>query len=69
MEGAEYEIVPHLIATGATALIDELFFEGHTNRNSCCRSPPLGPKLRSDVVALMEQMRAAGVYVHEHDYP
>ena len=30
IEGAEYLVVPHLIATRAVALIDEFFMETHT---------------------------------------
>ena len=69
VEGAEYAIIPHLIASGAVNLIDEMFFEGHTDANSCCRAPPLGPKHRSHVVELLRSLRNAGVYVHEHDFP
>ena len=32
VEGAEFQLVPHLIATNATELIDELFLEASAPR-------------------------------------
>jgi len=60
VEGAEYEIVPHLLATGTTSLIDEFFVEVHTLMNDCCSH-----KKRDDAVRLLNALRLAGVYVHD----
>ena len=39
IEGSEYRVVPHLINSKAAHLVDEIFVECHTERNSCCRPP------------------------------
>ena len=60
IEGAEYTVIPHLLNTGAAALIDELFMETHTNLNDCCKQ-----YRRSDAVKLLTSLRKAGVYAHD----
>ena len=62
IEGAEYDLVPHLLSTGASRLIDELLVECHTNINSCCR----GDKRRLFYHArqLVQRLRGGGVYAH-----
>jgi len=65
VEEAEYDILPHLIQTGAHRLIDEIFIEVHTDINSCCKPPNDAGRHRSDAVELIQQLRAAGVYAHE----
>jgi FkbM family methyltransferase len=62
IEGAEYNVVPRLLETGAVSLIDEIFVEIHTNINTCCR----GRRDREYKHArqLLLQLRAAGVYAH-----
>ena len=62
IEGAEYDIVPDLIARNATYLVDEMFMEVHTNINTCC----VGRIDRSyaDARKLVRLLRDYGVYAH-----
>ena len=64
VEGAEYDIVPHLLASGVTHLIDEIFVEAHTNINRCCRPPNDVGRHFPDAMRLVASLRAAGVYAH-----
>jgi len=59
IEGAEFKVVPHLIATGATRLIDEFFLESKANNESFAAG-----KTNDDALQLIRDMRAAGVYSH-----
>ena len=63
-EGAEYDLIPSLIATGATRLIDEAFIELHTDVNTVFRHQPEGHH-RTDALRLCMMLRSAGVYAHE----
>ena len=65
IEGAEYAIVPHLIAEGVGPLIDELFIEVHTETNTCCKPPRDAGRHRADALRLIQRLRDAGVYAHE----
>ena len=65
LEGAEYAIVPHLIAEGVGPLIDELFIEVHTETNTCCKPPRDAGRHRADALRLIQRLRDAGVYAHE----
>eukprot|EP00746_Dinoflagellata_sp_MGD_P050102 gnl/MRDRNA2_/MRDRNA2_22503_c0_seq1.p1 gnl/MRDRNA2_/MRDRNA2_22503_c0~~gnl/MRDRNA2_/MRDRNA2_22503_c0_seq1.p1 ORF type:complete len:364 (-),score=68.08 gnl/MRDRNA2_/MRDRNA2_22503_c0_seq1:188-1279(-) len=65
IEGAEYTVIPHLIAAGVTHLIDEIFIEVHTERNSCCRPPNDKGRHWPDAMRLIQNLRDRGVYAHE----
>ena len=65
IEGAEYEVIPHLLSTGAAALIDEIFVEVHTETNTCCQPPRDAGRHRPDAVRLLQSLRDEGVYAHE----
>jgi len=64
VEGAEYEIIPHLVASNVSHLLDEFFLEAHTARNSCCSPPNDEGRHFSDAMRLIAMLRAAGVYAH-----
>ena len=66
IEGAEYQVVPHLLAQGVAPLIDEMFIEFHTEINSCCKPPNDKGRHRSDGLSLVQRMRDAGIYAHEY---
>ena len=52
IEGAEYSVVPRLIATGAACLIDEFYLECHYNRAD----------MKPDAcIALLASLRGVGV--------
>ena len=65
IEGAEYDVVPHLLREKVANLIDELFLEVHTETNSCCKPPHDVGRHRPDAVRLLQSLRDAGVYAHE----
>ena len=65
VSSAEYDVIPHLIKSGAAHLIDELFIEVHTEINSCCKPPHDAGRHRSDALRLIQMMRDVGVYAHE----
>lgn len=52
IEGAEYAVLPRLLATGAACLIDELYLECHFNMES--NRPEL-------CISLLGAMRGVGV--------
>ena len=60
VEGAEFRIVPHLIRTGATRLIDEFFLESKGNDSAFAEG-----RTSEDSLDLLRSMRAAGVYAHQ----
>jgi len=64
VEGAEYTLVPYLIAQGVTHLIDEMFVELHTDLNICCKPPNDAGRHFEDAMRLVGTLRDAGVYVH-----
>lgn len=66
IEGAEYQVVPHLLAQGIAPLIDEMFLEFHTEINSCCKPPNDKGRHRPDGLRLIQQLRDAGIYAHEY---
>ena len=60
VEGAEFDLVPALIASGAAPLIDELFIECHSQevfRN--------GPHHYRECVKMLRDAQNAGMWVHE----
>lgn len=61
IEGAEHEVIPHLIETGAIYLIDELFVECHYNVWSRMRLD----KTREDCLALLNSVKELDVPLHE----
>ena len=65
IEGAEYDVVPHLLREKVADLIDELFLEVHTETNTCCKPPHDAGRHRSDAMRLLHSLRDAGVYAHE----
>jgi len=64
IEGAEYEVVPKILQTGAVELIDEMFLEGHTVKLNKIGGITKG-HVYSEVVALLQALRDNGVYAHE----
>ena len=64
IEGAEYAVLPHLLATGAIDLVDELFVEVHTEVNTCCRPPRDKGRHFADALRLVRTLRAHRVYAH-----
>lgn len=64
VEGAEYAILPHLLKSNVTHLIDEMFIEFHTEINTCCKPPNDKGKHYPDVLRLLTSLRNAGVYAH-----
>ena len=65
IEGAEYDVVPHLLREKVADLIDELFLEVHTETNTCCKPPHDAGRHRPDAMRLLQSLRDAGVYAHE----
>ena len=65
IEGAEYDVVPHLLREQVANLIDELFLEIHTETNTCCKPPHDVGRHRPDAIRLLQSLRDAGVYAHE----
>lgn len=65
IEGAEYKVVPHLIASGVTHLIDDCFVEVHTDINSMFQGEKAEGHHRPDALKLITDLRDAGVYAHE----
>ena len=65
IEGAEYDVVPHLLREKVADLIDELFLEIHTETNTCCKPPHDVGRHRPDAMRLLQSLRDAGVYAHE----
>ena len=65
IEGAEYDICPHIINEGVGPLIDELFIEVHTDTNTCCKPPHDAGRHRADALRLIQRLRDSGVYAHE----
>ena len=65
IEGAEYDVIPHLIAAGAAPLIDDMFVEVHTDTNSMFKPPHDAGHTRGDALDLVQHLRDAGVYAHE----
>jgi len=66
IEGAEYEVVPHLISAGVAPLIDEMFLEVHAQLpgSSSRRKPLVSGKSKQSSFNLLQSLRAAGVYAH-----
>ena len=65
IEGAEYDVVPHLLASGAAPLIDEVFVEVHTDTNTMFKPPNDAGHHRRDALDIIQHLRDAGVYAHE----
>ena len=62
IEGAEFKIIPHLVKTGAIALIDEIFLECHyVGGGMVFRTSTQW----SDCFKLFSLMRDNGMYAHE----
>jgi len=66
IEGAEYEVLPHLISAGVAPLIDEMFLEVHAQLpgSSSRRKPLVSGKSKQSSFNLLQSLRAAGVYAH-----
>lgn len=67
VEGAETDLVPKMVDTGAICLVDELFLECHYNRwqrSSPHRSPKYN-RTYQDCVSLFRSLRRRGVLVHQ----
>ena len=68
IEGAEFTVIPHIISTGATGLIDEIFVEVHVpsvDGGSDNRRPLVKGRTREDAKQLVGALRKAGVYAHQ----
>ncbi|KAK1426513.1 hypothetical protein QVD17_15187 [Tagetes erecta] len=68
VEGAEFDLIPRLVETGAICMVDEMFLECHYNRwQKCCpgvRSPKYA-KTYGECLGLFESLRDRGVLVHQ----
>ena len=64
IEGAEYQVVPHLLRSTALGLIDEIFIEVHTEVNRCCTPPNDAGRHWEDAMRLVRDLRGAGLYAH-----
>lgn len=68
VEGAEFDLIPRLVETGAICMVDEMFLECHYNRwQKCCpgiRSPKYA-KSYGECLGLFESLRERGVLVHQ----
>ena len=62
IEGAEYDVLPHLLHRNVTHLIDELFVEIHTDINTCCKHRI--DRKYSDARKLIKLLRKNGLYAH-----
>ncbi|KAI9100974.1 FkbM family methyltransferase [Phlyctochytrium arcticum] len=63
IEGAEYEVLPHLWNTGAYKLIDVLLVEWHPHH-------PAWPKAKQDpALSIAREFVKEGMYVPEYDSP
>ncbi|XP_078435450.1 methyltransferase [Wolffia australiana] len=68
IEGAEFDVLPRLIETGAICLIDELFLECHYNRWQKCCPGKRSPKYQNtygQCFDLFSKLRGSGVLVHQ----
>ena len=61
IEGAEFQVVPKLIESGATELIDEMFLEAKANTTAMADGRSV-----DDALQLLRDLREAGVYAHQH---
>ena len=57
IEGAEYDVVPHLLREKVADLIDELFLEIHTETNTSCKPPHDAGRHRPDAMRLLTTRR------------
>lgn len=67
VEGAEFDLLPRMMETGAICLVDELFLECHYNRwqrSSPLRSTKYG-RTYENCLSLFESLRNNGVLVHQ----
>jgi len=60
IEGAEFNVIPHLISRGVITLIDELFLECHSEEMH-----GNGPRAFTECIQLHETIRDAGVWEHD----
>ncbi|CAN6467461.1 unnamed protein product [Victoria cruziana] len=67
VEGAEFDLIPRLIETGAICLIDEIFLECHYNRwqRSSPERTKKYQKTYSECLHLFTSLRDNGVLVHQ----
>ena len=68
VEGAEFELIPRLVETGAICLIDEMFLECHYNRWQRCCPGMRSFKYRktySQCLDLFSSLREKGILVHQ----
>lgn len=67
VEGAEFDLLPRMMETGALCLVDELFLECHYNRwqrSSPLRSTKFG-RTYENCLSLFKSLRKNGVLVHQ----
>ncbi|KAH6557866.1 hypothetical protein KP509_1Z089400 [Ceratopteris richardii] len=67
VEGAEFDLIPKMMETGAICLVDELFLECHYNRwqrSSPLRTTKYG-RTYEQCLSLFETLRRNGVLVHQ----
>lgn len=67
VEGAEFDLLPRMMETGAICLVDELFLECHYNRwqrSSPLRTTKYG-RTYGECLSLFEILRRNGVLVHQ----
>ena len=56
VEGTEWDLIPHLLATNTAHLIDELFLE--------CHSWAINATTEQVCIDLINHVRSCGVYCH-----
>ena len=63
IEGSEYDVIPHMLETGAFNVIDEFFLEGHTFKLSKLKEVR---KYKYEyIVNILQVIRSLGVWAHE----
>ncbi|CCO20775.1 predicted protein [Bathycoccus prasinos] len=63
IEGAEYNVVPHMLSNGVFNLIDEFFLEGHTMTLS--KLEEVRHRKYEHIINMLKTIRSLGVWAHE----
>ena len=63
IEGAEYNVIPHMLTHGVFNLIDEFFLEGHTMTLS--KLEEVRHRKYEHIVNMLKTIRSLGVWAHE----
>jgi len=63
IEGAEYNVIPHMLDNGVFNLIDEIFLEGHTIKLS--KLEEVRKRKYEDIINMLKTIRSLGVWAHE----